>query len=251
MTTNSDLQARVKWPVYWAQCVLRCFRPIDSDEFAEAVYDWQARYGLDADGLLGRDTYGSMRYQVRDHLRSDVDWLARIISAEMSSRSGALDIEAECVGWTVINRLVSPRYAWTVERIARGRGYAVASRSEDFRPDTRSRRLAMRLLREHRVDPTDGCTHFYSPRSMPSFSSPEWPGEEHAKPRQYYREGEQYFLWTGKRRINTSTHSWVTLADDTGRMQTRAAPKFASGMEHVEVGGVREWWARFFRESTS
>ena len=87
----------------------------------------------------------------------NIDDLAALI---MSEASVGNDTERRAVGLTVLNRMRrngtnSVRGVW--------RAYAHAQA-----PTPEIRELAQDLLQGHVVDPTNGATHYYSPRSMPN-----------------------------------------------------------------------------------
>jgi hypothetical protein len=81
----------------------------------------------------------------------------------MSEASIGNAIERESVGWTVINRMIRNQ---TLSVQAVWAAYA-----HDQIPAQLIINLAIGLLRGDIPDPTDGCTHFYSPRTMPKESA--------------------------------------------------------------------------------
>jgi hypothetical protein len=87
----------------------------------------------------------------------DIYWLAKAI---MSEASVGTREEQVAVGWTVINRLDSHRYGNSIEHIVKT-WYAY-----DQEPTEEIKALAKDLLERKILDPTDGATHFFSPRKM-------------------------------------------------------------------------------------
>ncbi len=84
------------------------------------------------------------------------DDLALVLMSEASIGNAT---ERESVGWTVINRMIRNQ---TLSVQAVWAAYA-----HDQIPARLIIDLAIDLLRGRPPDPTDGCTHFYSPRTMP------------------------------------------------------------------------------------
>ena len=86
----------------------------------------------------------------------NIDRLGRILMSEASIGNST---ERRCVGWTVLNRLFrnDTNRVRDVER-----AYATNQRPTEDMKD-----LAAQLLAGDILDLTNGCTHFYSPRSMP------------------------------------------------------------------------------------
>jgi hypothetical protein len=86
--------------------------------------------------------------------------LARVI---MSEGSIGNETERTCVGFCVVNRMtegfVSVRDVW-----------AAFARNQDPTPEIVA--LATSILSKQVSDPSGGCTHFYSPRSMPKQGEP-------------------------------------------------------------------------------
>lgn len=249
---NAELQQKHGWDIRWVQQTVKCFDDIDSGRFRDAVCLYQIDAGVAADGLVGADTYGVMRVREHNPTQSDIEWLARVITAEAGGR--ATDLEATCVGWTVVNRMLTDPEHWGAypKAIATGKAYARRSRSADYEPSGRGLRIADYLLTERRYDPTKGATHFFSPRNMPRADSPVWPGEDEAEHRHYYRDGKDYFLWDRKHgRIKMSTKGgWVWVMNDDGRQVSVAQPGFAKSHEFCDIPGVRTWWFRFYRRKS-
>jgi hypothetical protein len=78
----------------------------------------------------------------------------------MSEASIGNDVERKSVGWTVVNRMtrnnsVSVRAVWDAYAHQQAPGRLIAG-------------LAVDILQGRVPDPTNGCTHFYSPISMPN-----------------------------------------------------------------------------------
>jgi len=86
----------------------------------------------------------------------NVERLATIVQSEASAGNR---IERIAVAWTVINRMKSSgaEHVREVER----------AYSRDDEPTDAMRELAHDVLSGKQPDPTGGCTHYYSPRSMP------------------------------------------------------------------------------------
>lgn len=82
--------------------------------------------------------------------------LARVLQSEVSVGN---ETERNAVGWTLLNRM--NRNGTNAVRDVDG----AYSRNQE--PTSRMRELAGRLLRHEIPDPTNGATHYYSPRSMP------------------------------------------------------------------------------------
>jgi len=86
----------------------------------------------------------------------NVERLARILQSEASVGN---EIERAAVAWTVLNRM--KRNATDHVRDVAS-AYATNQEATDM-----MRKIARDVLSGKRPDPTGGCTHYYSPRSMP------------------------------------------------------------------------------------
>lgn len=88
--------------------------------------------------------------------QNNIDRFARILQSEASVGN---DNERNAVGWTVLNRM-SRNNTNSVSDVE-----TAYSRNQE--PTPTMHRLAERLLRNEIPDPTNGATHYYSPRTMP------------------------------------------------------------------------------------
>ena len=248
LTTNTTLQIKYGWHPTIIKAALGVSQMvrIDSPYFRDMVAAFQLRSHLTVDGLIGSKTYAVLRLRSRDPSLADIEWLARVITAESGQ---GLEIEQTCVGWTVINRiLTAPRkYGASPERVARSSAYAVLSRSPSYQYTGTAKRVAVTLLCDRPPDPTKGATHFYSPINMPRYDSPQWPGEDKAKMRHYYQDRGRYFLWTGRRQYTSTSGGWESVVDGDGKGTLRSQPGWATRMTPCDVDGVRGWRYKFYR----
>ena len=86
----------------------------------------------------------------------NIHTLARILQSEASVGNAS---EQTAVGWTALNRMMRNR----TERVSDIAG-AYSTRQP---PTAVTLELAKSVLKGNISDPTDGATHFYSPRRMP------------------------------------------------------------------------------------
>ena len=86
----------------------------------------------------------------------NINRLARVLQSESSVGN---DNERTAVGWTVLNRM-SRNNTNSVSDVDH-------AYSRNQAPTQTMRDLAGRLLRGEIPDPTNGATHYYSPRTMP------------------------------------------------------------------------------------
>ena len=119
-----------------------------------------------------------------------VDWMVRAMMSETKDLT-----EARHVAHVIDNRVQHPSFPDTPREVIldchgqycafsafnynRDTRYRYLNLTLDTAPDPQKyrqyRRVARRVLRETERDPTQGATHFYSPRSMrPAYSAPQW-----------------------------------------------------------------------------
>lgn len=253
--SNKKLQEKYGWDIDWvAKVVGSHTNLIDSVYFMEAVIKYQRAANLTPDGLVGRMTFGVMRVRECAPSEKDIDRLADMLTAEAGSKTN--DLEAQGIGWTLINRIkrAPKRYGSEVDEIVSGRAYAKRSRV-DIDADEKHLKTAKLMLTGQIPDPTKGSTHFFSPRNMPRRGRVyKWEGKEKAKSGSYYYEREDGKIILYRKEdditIQTSTGGgWHEVRDHHGKKHTVAFPRFAlsSGFEYVPINGVRPWFCMFFR----
>ncbi|GEM_PF-5583217 len=104
------------------------------------------------------------KYGTTPTISEDVYWLAKTIVME----AGGSDIKGEeriAVGWTVLNRLDAKYKGLTTVKAIVEDGYKPYWKV-DRDPTSEIVELAKSILEREIQDPTDGATHFFSPRSM-------------------------------------------------------------------------------------
>jgi len=153
----------------------------------------------------------------------DIYWLAKAI---MSEASVGTDDEQVAVGWTVINRLDSGRFGDSVEYIVK-RWYAY-----DQEPTENIESIAKDILEREKPDPTDGATHFFSPRSMTSGYGPyPVPGTT---------QNALYPSWAEPR------DGWEVITETTTHYVT-----VNNELEWKQLEGIRNWYFMFYRPYTT
>ena len=175
-------------------------------------------------------------------LSDDAYWLAKAIMSEASI--GTLD-EQVAVGWTVLNRLDN-RYGDSIEYIVK-RWYAYNQEpTEDIQA------LATEILERKVSDPTNGGTHFFSPRGMP------WEGDENSYIERLGRHFNEFDTGGGVHQVpldgkDTKVYfpSWakpetgtVIMEDSTKYLTAEPIP---NKLEWRNLVGVRTWYFMFYR----
>ena len=137
----------------------------------------------------------------------NINRLARVLQSEASVGN---DNERNAVGWTVLNRM------------SRNNTNSVSDVDHQYNrrqaPTQTMRDLAGSLLRGEIPDPTNGATHYYSPRTMP-------------------QEGEEttgYDVGGGLEQVD-------------GLQQRNYRPSWSTTFQNSNVPGVRPRYYRFYR----
>jgi hypothetical protein len=160
----------------------------------------------------------------------DIHWLAKAIVNE----AGGVDVseqERKAVGWTVLNRLDSGRYGKSIQEVVE-KGYAPYWGEPHKEPSDSEIKLAEDLLDRKIQDPTDGATHFFSPRSQTVGYGPyPVPGTP---------ETALYPWWVEPRDgweiITQTTTHYVTIKNE---------------LEWKQLEGIRNWYFMFYRPYTT
>ena len=160
----------------------------------------------------------------------DIYWLAKAIVNE----AGGVDISEQeriAVGWTVLNRLYCGRFGESVQEVV-VKGYAPYWTEPHKEPTDSETKLAEDLLAQKIQDPTDGATHFFSPRSQIIGYGPyPVPGTS---------EKALYPWWAEPRdgwQIITETITYyVTIKNE---------------LEWRQLEGIRNWYFMFYRPYTT
>ncbi|UKS26498.1 spore cortex-lytic enzyme [Paenibacillus sp. HWE-109] len=154
-----DAQFRLKMLGYYTQPVDGKYGPVT----AAAVRNFQYNYGLTVDGLVGANTWQSLRkYSVN---QEDLDVLARVVYSEARGESYEGQVAVAAV---VMNRLKSSQYANTIEGIvfAPGAFTAVSDGQYWLTPDSTAYKAAQDAVRGW--DPTKGATYYFNPETATS-----------------------------------------------------------------------------------
>ena len=206
-------------------------------------------------------------------LKNDVYWLAKMIINEASVGE---ELEQIAVGWTVLHRLdprFRGRFGSDLEEVVLD-GYGPHWVNIREPTDADIVRLAERLLRSEEPDPTNGATHFFSPRSQePPHGRYPVPGTSDVA---YYacwagpivgweiititdpitgevEEAERIVVVdpSGERETTDTrryvTDRWHILAENTIRYYTPLADFSATEFEWTPLEGIRNWFFMFYR----
>ena len=207
-------------------------------------------------------------------LENDVYWLAKMLTNEASVGT---ELEQGAVGWTVLHRLdprfKARRFGNNIEEVVMS---AYASCWVNIREptDTKLVRLAEKLSRGEIPDPTNGATHFFSPRSQnPGYGPYPVPGTSSTA---YYAhwagpivgwetitvidpvtgEGQEVERLvvvdpSGQKETTDTrryvTNRWHILAENTMRYYTPLADYSATEFEWTPLEGIRNWYFMFYR----
>ncbi|SDO67059.1 N-acetylmuramoyl-L-alanine amidase [Paenibacillus sp. yr247] len=154
-----DAQFRLKTLGYYQEPVDGKYGPVT----AAAVRNFQYNYGLTVDGLIGANTWQTLRkYSVN---QADLDNLAKVIYSEARGESYEGQV---AVGAVVMNRLESSKFPKTIENIVFEKGAFTAVSDGQFwlTPNTTAYSAALDALRGW--DPTQGSLYYFNPDTATS-----------------------------------------------------------------------------------
>lgn len=154
-----DAQFRLKVLGYYQQPLDGVYGPVT----AAAVRNFQYNFGLTIDGIIGANTWQSLRkYSVN---QEDLDMLAKVIYSEARGESYEGQVAVAAV---VMNRLNSSEFPNTIEGIIFDSGAFTAVDDGQYwlTPDSTSYRAAEEAVRGW--DPTGGALYYFNPKTATS-----------------------------------------------------------------------------------
>ncbi|MBP1964636.1 spore cortex-lytic enzyme [Paenibacillus aceris] len=154
-----DAQFRLKVLGYYQQPIDGVYGPVT----AAAVRNFQYNYGLTIDGIVGANTWQSLRkYSVN---QEDLDMLAKVIYSEARGESYTGQV---AVGAVVMNRLKSSNFPNTIEGIVFESGAFTAVDDGQYwlTPDSTAYQAAQDAVRGW--DPTGGALYYFNPETATS-----------------------------------------------------------------------------------
>ena len=203
-------------------------------------------------------------------LENDVYWLAKMLTNEASVGE---ELEQVAVGWTLLHRLSAGRFGNDLEQVV-SNGYGQYWVNVREPTNTDIVRLAERLLRGEEPDPTNGATHFFSPRSQTLGPGPyPVPGTSNEAFYAYWagpivgwevititdpdtgeeEEAERIVVLdpSGERETTDTrryvTDRWHILAENTIRYYTPLGDFTATEFEWTPLAGIENWYFMFYR----
>jgi len=154
-----DLQYRLKTLSLFDQEMTGYFGP----HTRQAVVNFQRKYGLPADGVVGPATWRALRkYSLN---KSEMDIMARVIYSEARGEPYKGQV---AVGAVVMNRIRSSQFPDTIRGVVfqPGAFTAVADGQYWLTPNTTAYKAALDAVRGW--DPTYGALYYFNPKTATS-----------------------------------------------------------------------------------
>nr|WP_284238904.1 cell wall hydrolase [Paenibacillus glycanilyticus] len=155
-----DLQFRLKTMGYFDNEQITTFYGKMTEE---AVRQFQADYGLKADGKTGEKTWTEIKKSSAN--QKELDLLARIIYAEARGESYKGQVAVAAV---VLNRLASDEFPKTIKGVIEQSGAFTAVNDGQYKltPNSTAYKAALDALKGN--DPTGGALYYFNPKTATS-----------------------------------------------------------------------------------